>query len=75
MSTATAKAKRANPPPRRPEKKVGPFHNGLGIAIWLNRVETDNGPRFFRSNVVMLVMWRRLSNRPFCRARHSANAT
>ena len=49
MSTTTAKAKRPAQPPRRPEKKVGPFHNGLGIAIWLNRVETANGPRYFRS--------------------------
>jgi len=35
--------------PRRPEKKIGPFHNGLGLAIWLNRVDTQEGPRFFRS--------------------------
>lgn len=35
--------------PRRPEKKLGPFHNGIGLAIWLNRVETEQGPRFFRS--------------------------
>jgi hypothetical protein len=35
--------------PRRPERKFGPFHNGIGLAIWLNRVETDRGPRFFRS--------------------------
>ena len=36
-------------PKRQPEKKIGPFHNGLGIAIWLNTVETPDGPRFFRS--------------------------
>lgn len=35
--------------PRRPEKKFGPFHNGIGLAIWLNRIETENGPRYFRS--------------------------
>jgi hypothetical protein len=35
--------------PRRPERKFGPFHNGIGLAVWLNRVETDHGPRFFRS--------------------------
>jgi hypothetical protein len=35
--------------PRRPEKKFGPFHNGIGVAVWLNRIETDQGPRWFRS--------------------------
>lgn len=54
---ATAKTKRPAPP-RRPEKKIGPFHNGLGIAIWLNSVETEAGPRCFRSYVAKLVMWR-----------------
>jgi len=34
---------------RRPEKRIGPFHNGIGIAIWLNTVETDQGTRYFRS--------------------------
>jgi hypothetical protein len=29
--------------------KVGPFHNGLGVAVWLNVVETEQGPRYFRS--------------------------
>lgn len=46
---ATPKAKRPAQAPRRPEKKIGPFHNGLGIAIWLNSVETERGPRYFRS--------------------------
>ena len=35
--------------PRRPERKFGPFHNGIGIAVWLNRVETENGTAYFRS--------------------------
>lgn len=35
--------------PRRPEFKVGPLHNGLGCAVWLNEVQTEHGPRFFRS--------------------------
>ena len=43
------KAKKTDRPARRPEKKIGPFHNGLGIAIWLNTVETEQGTRFFRS--------------------------
>lgn len=46
MSKTTKKMAQA---PRRPEKKIGPFHNGLGIAIWLNCVETDRGPAYFRS--------------------------
>jgi len=44
-----AKNKRTQAPARRPEKKIGPFHNGLGIAIWLNSVETEQGTRYFRS--------------------------
>jgi hypothetical protein len=46
---STTKTKRGAQVPKRPEKKIGPFHNGLGIAIWLNSVETDQGPRFWRS--------------------------
>ena len=43
------KSKRAASAPRRPEMKYGPFHGGVGIAIWVNEVQTDAGPRFFRS--------------------------
>ena len=32
-----------------PEKKIGPFASGVGVAIWLNTTETDDGPRSFRS--------------------------
>lgn len=46
MSTKT---KRAAAPPRRPEKKYGPFAGGCGVVIWLNEVETDTGTRWFRS--------------------------
>lgn len=35
--------------PRRPERKWGPFHGGVGVAVWLNEVETEEGKRFFRS--------------------------
>jgi hypothetical protein len=42
-------AKRGQQPVHRPEHKIGPFHNGLGIAIWCNEVKTADGPRFFRS--------------------------
>lgn len=43
------KRNRPNAPARRPEKKIGPFHSGLGLAIWLNTVETERGTRYFRS--------------------------
>lgn len=46
---AAPKSKRAAPVPRHPEQKYGPFHGGVGIAIWLNEVETDSGTRYFRS--------------------------
>jgi hypothetical protein len=44
-----SKIKKLAQAPRRPEKKFGPFQNGIGLAIWFNRVETEQGPRFFRS--------------------------
>ena len=51
MATAT-KTKPAGPTePRHPEKKYGPFHGGCGLAIWLNEVKTETGPRYFRSYV------------------------
>ena len=46
------KAKQAGTAPRHPEKKYGPFQGGCGLAIWLNEVKTDDGPRFFRSVTV-----------------------
>jgi hypothetical protein len=35
-----------------PEKRIGPFANGVGATIWLNRIETDQGPRQVRSITV-----------------------
>ncbi len=32
-----------------PEKKFGPYAGGVGVAIWANRIETDDGPRIVRS--------------------------
>jgi len=49
---AKAKTDRAPNRPRRPEKKYGPFHGGVGLAVWLNKVEDTEGPRFFRSVTV-----------------------
>lgn len=53
-------AKRSASAPRYPEKKWGPFHGGVSVAVWLNEVQTDAGPKFVRSNVVWPVMGRRL---------------
>ena len=46
---ATKTIKRAAMAPRYPERKWGPFHGGVGVAVWLNEVETEEGKRFFRS--------------------------
>lgn len=35
--------------PNRPEFKVGPFQGGIGVAVWLNEIETQQGPRTVRS--------------------------
>lgn len=46
-----AKSKRASTKaaPRYPERKWGPFHGGVSLAVWLNEVETAEGIRYFRS--------------------------
>lgn len=49
MATRT---KKATEQPRYPERKWGPFHGGLGVAVWLNEIETPEGTRFFRSITV-----------------------
>lgn len=40
-------------PPRStrqpPEKKIGPFAGGIGVAIWINTIDSESGPRQFRS--------------------------
>ena len=37
---------------QRPEHKIGPYPGGIGIAIWVNTIQTDNGPRKVRSITV-----------------------
>ena len=44
QSTTSSKSQRP-----QPEHKVGPLANGIGAAIWINLVDTDNGPKHFRS--------------------------
>ena len=46
---ATKTTKRTATTPRRPERKWGPFHGGVGVAVWLNEVDSDEGKRYFRS--------------------------
>src|SRR6266704_5519985 len=46
---AKTTTKRSTTAPRRPERKWGPFHGGVGVAVWLNEVDTEEGKRFFRS--------------------------
>ena len=46
---ATKLTKRTVTAPRRPERKWGPFHGGVGVAVWLNEVDMPEGKRYFRS--------------------------
>lgn len=36
-------------PKNLPEKKIGPYPGGIGVAIWRNTIQTDAGPREVRS--------------------------
>jgi hypothetical protein len=42
-------AKTNNQGKRPPEKSVGPFTGGIGVAVWVNTVETQRGDRQMRS--------------------------
>ncbi len=44
-----AKSNASNRSDNKPEKKIGPLPGGLGVAIWVNTVQTDEGPRKIRS--------------------------
>ncbi len=48
-STQTQPLQETKKPKRHPEKKIGPFANGVGVCVWLNTIETDNGPKMLRS--------------------------
>lgn len=41
--------KQAQKTTNRPEKKFGPYPGGIGVAVWLNTIETRDGPRKIRS--------------------------
>ena len=54
MSNTSEKPRPAKPP----EVKFGPYAGGIGVAVWINTVENENGRQQRRSNVAKLVMWR-----------------
>jgi hypothetical protein len=41
--------KRSTTTPRPPELKIGPFQGGIGVAVWLNEIQTERGPMMVRS--------------------------
>jgi len=46
MSTAkrsAARSKSDSTVPRGPEIKIGPYPGGIGVAIWINEVPTEDG--------------------------------
>ncbi len=56
MSTATpstAPPQENGAPARRrkdpPERKIGPFANGVGVCIWSNQTTNEHGTRTFRT--------------------------
>jgi hypothetical protein len=46
---STTKSKKEKAPARPPELKIGPFQGGIGVAVWLNQIQTDSGPKTIRS--------------------------
>lgn len=46
------KSRSPSTPVAGPEKKIGPFAGGISVAIWLNTIQTDDGPRKIRSVTV-----------------------
>ena len=44
-----SKGTRSQSVPRGPEKKIGPFPAGIGVSIWINTIQTDDGPRKVRA--------------------------
>lgn len=49
MSKRTPQHAPSPRPTRPPEKKIGPYPGGIGVAIWLNDIGTDGGQRQIRS--------------------------
>jgi hypothetical protein len=47
--TSTNPVRPLAPHQHGPEKKFGPFGSGIAVAIWVNTITTDTGPRKVRS--------------------------
>ena len=47
--TQTQPKQPENRPSKQPEFKVGPLPGGLGVAVWRNTIQTEDGPRTIRS--------------------------
>ena len=47
-----AKSKQPPKTQNRPEKKIGPYAGGIGVAIWVNEIQTESGTRLVRSITV-----------------------
>lgn len=46
---SATKTKKDRAPARPPELKIGPFQGGIGVAVWLNQIQTDTGLKTIRS--------------------------
>jgi len=42
-------ALRRNVPPNNPRRSLAPYAGGIGVAVWLNTIETADGRRVMRS--------------------------
>lgn len=40
-------------PTKPPEKKIGPFAGGIGVAIWLNEVRSEDGSVRLRRSITI----------------------
>lgn len=41
--------KKEKGPAKPPELKIGPFQGGIGVAVWLNQIQTETGQKTIRS--------------------------
>ena len=46
---STTKTKKDRAPAKPPELKIGPFQGGIGVAVWLNQIQSVSGPKTIRS--------------------------
>src|SRR5437773_12521954 len=46
---STVETKKPQKTGKPPELKIGPFQGGIGVAVWLNEIQTEAGPKTIRS--------------------------